>query len=78
VGLTACKRGLLQTWDLGYEDALRLEGHMFNSTMREDTPERIAAVQALYDAGSESWEAFGLDRPRGEATGPGKMAVGQS
>jgi enoyl-CoA hydratase len=61
--LTACKRGLLQTWDLGYEDALRLEGYIFNSTMRGDTLERIEAIQARYEAGASSWEAFGLQPP---------------
>ena len=58
--LTACKRGLLQTWDLGYEDALRLEGHIFNSTMRAETLERIEAIHARYEQGASSREAFGL------------------
>jgi enoyl-CoA hydratase/carnithine racemase len=61
--LSACKRGILQTWDLGYEDAIRLEGYVFNATMGADTLERIAAIQARYDAGAESPEAFDLNQP---------------
>ncbi|HTT31590.1 MAG TPA: enoyl-CoA hydratase/isomerase family protein [Solirubrobacteraceae bacterium] len=60
--LSACKRGILQTWDLGYEDAIRLEGYLFNATMSADTVERIAAIQARYDVGAESPEAFGLEQ----------------
>ena len=58
----ACKRGVLQSWDLGSEDALRLEGYIFNSTMREDTLARMRAVQDRYDAGSDSWQAYDLSR----------------
>jgi enoyl-CoA hydratase/carnithine racemase len=61
--LQACKRGVLQAWDLGYDDALRIEGYIFNSTMRGDTLERMRAIQERYDAGADSWEAYGLDRP---------------
>ncbi len=61
--LQAGKRGVLQTWDLGYDDALRLEGHVFNSTMRPPAIETMRAVQAVYDAGGDSWEAYGLTRP---------------
>jgi enoyl-CoA hydratase len=61
--LQACKRGILQTWDLGYEDALRLEGYVFNATMRGDVQARMQRVQDSYDAGSDSWETFGLPRP---------------
>lgn len=62
--LSASKRGILQTWDLGYEDALRLEGYLFNTTMGAGTLERIATIQSRYDAGAESIEAFGLDEPQ--------------
>jgi enoyl-CoA hydratase len=62
--LSACKRGILQTWDLGYDDALRLEGYLFNTTMGADTLERIATIQARYDAGAESIQALGLDEPQ--------------
>jgi enoyl-CoA hydratase/carnithine racemase len=68
--LSACKRGILQTWDLGYDDALRLEGYLFNTTMRADTLERIAAIQAHYDAGAESLQAFGLDEPQNGRSRP--------
>lgn len=61
--LQACKRGILQAWDLPYQDALRLEGYIFNSTMRGDTLDRMQAVQDVYDRGGDSWEAYGLDRP---------------
>lgn len=61
--LQACKRGVLQAWDLPYEDALRLEGYIFNSTMRGDTLERMEAIQAIYDDGGDSWDAYGLERP---------------
>lgn len=60
--LQANKRGVLQAWDLGYDDALRLEGYVFNSTMRPPTIERMREVQAVYDAGGDSWEAYGLER----------------
>jgi enoyl-CoA hydratase/carnithine racemase len=68
--LTACKRGILQTWDLGYDDALRLEGYLFNTTMGADTLERIATIQAHYDAGAESVQAFGLDEPQSGRSRP--------
>lgn len=60
--LQACKRGILQTWDLGQEDALRLEGYIFNSTMRAPTLAKMAEVQAAYDRGADSWEAYDLQR----------------
>ena len=59
--LQACKRGVLQTWDLGMTDALRLEGYIFNATMRPDTVARMRAIQERYDAGADSWEAYGLE-----------------
>ncbi len=60
--LQANKRGILQAWDLGIEDALRIEGYIFNATMREDTLERMIEIQARYDAGDDSWDVYGLDR----------------
>lgn len=56
----AARRGLLQAWDLHYEDALRIEGYIFNSTMKPATFEIMKRVQARYDAGADSREAFGL------------------
>jgi enoyl-CoA hydratase/carnithine racemase len=67
--LQACKRGVLQTWDLGYEDALRLEGYVFNATMRAPTVAKMREVQAVYDAGGDSWEAYGLT-PRAPLSSP--------
>jgi hypothetical protein len=58
--LQACKRGILQAWDVDQENALRLEGYIFNSTMSEDTLERMREIQAIYDAGGDSWEAYGI------------------
>ena len=60
--LRACKRGILQTWDLDQENAMRLEGYVFNSTMSEQTLERMRRVQAVYDEGGDSWDAYGLER----------------
>lgn len=60
--LGACKRGILQAWDLGHEDALRLEGYIFNSTMRPATIAKMREIQDAYDRGADSWEAYGLDR----------------
>tara|TARA_B100000029_G_scaffold298610_2_gene291662 strand:- start:219 stop:1037 length:819 start_codon:yes stop_codon:yes gene_type:complete len=60
--LQANKRGVLQAWDLGIEDALRIEGYIFNSTIRGETLERMEAIQEAYDAGADSWEVYGLDR----------------
>ena len=61
--LQANARGVLQAWDLGIDDALRLEGYIFNSTMRPDTIDRMKEIQAAYDAGADSWEVYGLTKP---------------
>jgi enoyl-CoA hydratase len=61
--LQACKRGILQAWDLGYDDALRLEGYIFNSTMRGKTLEIMREIQGRYEAGADSWDAYQLERP---------------
>ncbi len=58
--LQACKRGILQAWDLHYEDALRVEGYIFNATMRPEILQRIQQVQDVYDEGGDSWDAYGL------------------
>jgi enoyl-CoA hydratase len=60
--LQACKRGILQAWDVDYDNALRLEGYIFNSTMSDETLERMKRIQAVYDGGGDSWEAYGLER----------------
>ncbi|MEM9517130.1 MAG: enoyl-CoA hydratase/isomerase family protein [Actinomycetota bacterium] len=65
--LLANKRGILQTWDLGVEAATRLENHLFNSTMRSETIEIMRHVQARYDQGADSWDAYDLPRPGEEA-----------
>ncbi len=58
--LRACKRSLLQAWDMHFEDALRIENYIFNSTMRAPTIEIIKKIQARYDEGADSWEAYDL------------------
>ena len=60
--LQANKRGILQTWDLPAEAATRHENHLFNSAMRPATIEIMREIQARYDAGADSWEAYGLRR----------------
>ena len=60
----ANKRGLLQTWDLDQENALRLEGYIFNSCMVPEEIERFRMIQARYDAGQDSWDAYDLPRER--------------
>lgn len=59
--LRAAKRGILQTWDLHFEDAQRIENYIFNATMTPATLEIMRTVQARYDAGADSWEAFNLE-----------------
>lgn len=60
--LQACKRGILQAWDVDQENALRIEGYIFNSTMSEETLERMREIQAVYESGGDSWDAYGLER----------------
>ena len=57
--LQACKRGILQALALDQENALRIEGYIFNSLMaRPETLVRIREIRARYDAGADSWEAY--------------------
>lgn len=58
--LRAAKRAILQSWDLPMEDALRLEGYVFNSVMRPPTFKIMESVQKLYDEGADSHRALGL------------------
>lgn len=60
--LQACKRGLLQAWDMHFEDACRIENYIFNSMMRPRTIEIMRKIQDRYDAGADSWEAYDLQR----------------
>ena len=60
----ANKRGLLQTWDLDNENALRLEGFIFNSLMTPEEIERFRLIQSRYDAGADSWQAYELPTER--------------
>ena len=61
--MQACKRGIPQTWDLDGENALRLDGYIFNSTIRPEIVDRMQTIQSVYDRGGDSWEAYGLERP---------------
>lgn len=58
--LQACKRGLLQAWDMHFEDACRIENYIFNSTIQPRTIEVMRRIQSRYDAGADSWEAYDL------------------
>lgn len=60
----ANKRGLLQTWDVDIESALRLEGFIFNSLMTPEEIERFRLIQGRYDAGADSWAAYELPTER--------------
>jgi enoyl-CoA hydratase len=68
-GLQALKRGILHAWDLPFEDALRLEGYMYNATVSQESARTtMRQVQDVYDRGGDSWEAYDLPRlPAGEA-----------
>lgn len=59
----AAKRALVQGMDLPLEHAIRLEGYIFNSTVRPAVLEIMRQVQERYEAGADSYEALGLPRP---------------
>jgi enoyl-CoA hydratase/carnithine racemase len=62
--LEACKRSLVEGRDLPLEAARRNEQQIFQQTARRpDALAVMAAVQAKYDAGADSYEAIGLSRP---------------
>lgn len=60
----ANKRGMLQTWDVDFENALRIEGYIFSSLMTPDEIDRFRLIQSRYDAGKDSWDAYELPRGR--------------
>jgi enoyl-CoA hydratase/carnithine racemase len=61
--LAACKRSLIDGRDLSLEAARRNESAIFQSVARrEDAIALMAAAQARYDNGADSWEAIGLPR----------------
>lgn len=60
----ANKRGILQAWDVDMDNALRLEGFIFNSLMTPEEIDRFRLIQSRYDAGADSWEAYELPRER--------------
>lgn len=62
--LEACKRSLIEGRDLPLEAARRNEQQIFQQTARRpDALAVMAAAQAKYDAGADSYEAIGLPRP---------------
>ena len=62
--MLANKRGSLQAWDVDMDNALRLEGFIFNSLMTPEEIDRFRLIQSRYDAGADSWEAYELPRER--------------
>jgi len=59
--LAACKRSLIDGRDLPLEAARRNESAIFQTVARrEDAIALMAAAQARYDAGADSWEALQL------------------
>ncbi|WP_394788467.1 enoyl-CoA hydratase/isomerase family protein, partial [Rhodoferax sp.] len=69
--LAAAKRALVEGRDLPMTAARRNEVQLFTETARRaDAQERMAAAQARYDAGADSYEAIGLTRLTRTA-GPG-------
>ena len=61
--LAACKRSLIDGRDLPMDAARRNESAIFQSVARrEDAIALMAAAQARYDAGADSWDAIGLPR----------------
>lgn len=61
--LTACKRSLIEGRDMTLEAARRNESQIFQSVARrEDSLAIMAAAQAKYDAGADSFEALGMPR----------------
>jgi enoyl-CoA hydratase/carnithine racemase len=61
--LAACKRSLIDGRDLPIDAARRNESAIFQSVARrEDAIALMAAAQARYDAGADSWDAIGLPR----------------
>ena len=67
--LAAAKRALVEGRDLPLTAARRNEVQIFTETARRaEAQDRMAAAQARYDAGADSYGAIGLPRPAG-ATG---------
>ncbi len=63
--LAACKRSLIEGRDVALEVARRNESQLFQSVARrEDSIRIMAAAQARYDAGADSFEALGIPRPQ--------------
>ena len=73
--LAAAKRALVEGRDLPMAAARRNEVQLFSETARRaDAQALMAAAQARYDAGADSYEAIGLTRPTGMAS-PGSPSL---
>jgi enoyl-CoA hydratase/carnithine racemase len=61
--LAACKRSLIEGRDVSLDAARRNESQIFQSVARrEDSIKIMAAAQAKYDAGADSFEALGIPK----------------
>ncbi|HPU52148.1 MAG TPA: enoyl-CoA hydratase/isomerase family protein [Burkholderiaceae bacterium] len=61
--LAACKHSLIDGRDIALDAARRSESAIFQSVARrEDSIQLMAAAQARYDAGADSFEAIGIPR----------------
>ena len=68
--LAACKRSLVEGRDLPLAAARRNEGQIFRDVSgREDALALMREAQARYDAGADSYEAIGVDRPHNDEAG---------
>lgn len=60
--LAACKRSLITGRDLPLSEARRNEGRLFSEVARRaDSKQLLRAAQQRYDAGADSYRAFGLE-----------------
>ena len=57
-GLQAIKRAILHGWDMHRDDALRLEGYVFNATLDDEALARFERAQRGYEAGRDVWTTF--------------------
>lgn len=61
--LEACKRSMIEGIDMPLLEARRNEGTIFRGTATSDVALRLMSeAQAKYEAGSDSYEAIGLER----------------
>ena len=56
--VAACKRGILQTWDLGLGGCTAARGIHLQLDDAPGHAARMRSVQSRYDEGDDSWAAF--------------------